>query len=288
MQNENQTTSTIPTEDSVPSSVEKKAPIATESGHWYKADGSPFYTVKAKNGNERQTTLADARKVGAVPSVTTITGILASPGLNSYFERQIFDAVLSKESGCDVDERLAHHDPDALFSEVREISREHSRAAAERGTSLHGAIERYLLGENPGAEWEGHIEALVATLGQHSISLVCGEPEKSFAHEMGFGGKVDFHDRANEIVLDFKSKPAITPGKRYGYDNHAMQLAAYSMGLGMPYARGINVFIGIEDKKVLVHEWSDSELSKGWCMFSFCLKLWQITKDYCPRKEEAA
>ena len=41
---------------------------ASEGTHWYRAeDGAPQYTVKAKNGSDRPTTLGDARKMNLVP-----------------------------------------------------------------------------------------------------------------------------------------------------------------------------------------------------------------------------
>ena len=46
---------------------------AAESVHWYRGDnGQPQYTVKAKDGSDRPTTLRDARKLNLVPSVTTV------------------------------------------------------------------------------------------------------------------------------------------------------------------------------------------------------------------------
>ena len=40
---------------------------SAESVHWYKQDGGPQYTVKAKDGSDRPTTLRDARKMDLVP-----------------------------------------------------------------------------------------------------------------------------------------------------------------------------------------------------------------------------
>ena len=57
---------------------------ASESSHWYTREGAPKYTVEAKNGNLRNTTLADARKMNLVPSVTTIIGCAAKPGLEAW------------------------------------------------------------------------------------------------------------------------------------------------------------------------------------------------------------
>lgn len=284
-----------PSENGKPcnTSVTPETKIATESGHWYLGDGTPFYTIKNGDGKERAVTLRDARKVNAVPSVTTITKIIASDGLQKYFDRQMFEACLAEggalyaaRSAVVVD-GIGEQDLDILFARCRQASREHGRKAAEAGTALHGAIEQALrepfrLGPD---EYDEHVAVVFATLKQYGIDLDDGEPEKSFAHSMGFGGKVDYHKRDGEqggVIIDFKSKPSITPGKRYGYDNHAMQLAAYSMGLGMKYARCLNVFVGIEDKRVLIHEWSDDDLARGWNMFSLLLKFWQVSKNYYP------
>jgi hypothetical protein len=38
--------------------------------HYYLPDGKPYHFVIGKNGKERPTRITDARKVGAVPSVT--------------------------------------------------------------------------------------------------------------------------------------------------------------------------------------------------------------------------
>ena len=47
---------------------------SAESVHWYQQDGSPQYTVKAKDGSDRPTTLRDARKMNLVPvSYTHLT-----------------------------------------------------------------------------------------------------------------------------------------------------------------------------------------------------------------------
>jgi hypothetical protein len=56
--------------------------------------------------------------------------------------------------------------------------------------------------------------------------------EKSFACELGFGGKLDLHAPADGdgIVIDFKTKEFTDPAKVDAYDEHLMQLAAYRLG----------------------------------------------------------
>jgi hypothetical protein len=53
-----------------------------ENGHFYTKDGHPAYTTIGKTG-ERPTTLRDARKLGLLPSVTTINGMLSKAGLDT-------------------------------------------------------------------------------------------------------------------------------------------------------------------------------------------------------------
>ena len=66
-----------------------KEPRASESNHWYTRNGVPQYTVEAKKGGQRNTTLRDARAMGLVPSVTTILNIIAKPGLTLWLQQQV-------------------------------------------------------------------------------------------------------------------------------------------------------------------------------------------------------
>jgi len=62
----------------------------SESGHWYLPNGSPAYTIIGKStGRERPTTLADARKLGLLPSVTTIINTIQKAGLDTWKQQQV-------------------------------------------------------------------------------------------------------------------------------------------------------------------------------------------------------
>jgi hypothetical protein len=54
-----------------------------------------MYTVEAKNGNQRPTTLRDARALDLVPSVTTVLNVAAKPGLEAWKQRQLLLAALT-------------------------------------------------------------------------------------------------------------------------------------------------------------------------------------------------
>jgi hypothetical protein len=101
--------------------------------------------------------------------------------------------------------------------------------------------------------------------------------EKSFACELGFGGKLDLCTFDGDgIVIDFKTKEFTDPAKVDAYDEHLMQLAAYRLGLNLPQARCANVFVSVTEPGLCVtKEWSEDDLERGEEMFYHLLKYWQ-------------
>ena len=65
---------------------------AKENGHWYDRSGNPAYTYINKKGEEKPTTLREARKLNLVPSVTTIISCASAPQLVNW---KIDQAILS-------------------------------------------------------------------------------------------------------------------------------------------------------------------------------------------------
>jgi hypothetical protein len=290
-----------------PEDNEEQVVLASESTHWYLPDGTPFYTVprksKGKNGEKvgdpRPVTIRDARPVNAVPSVTTVIGCWDKPALNTWRERNVFEAtrqLLVDSCGAYLDYPI-----DDFWQMVRAEASKPREVAADRGTILHAEIEKWLLGRPYNPEYQKHIDNIVAVLVLHGIDLSEGESEKSFAHKLGFGGKVDWHRRGiparepqfHEVtgqigaaVVDFKSKERIDKkDSDYGYINHYAQIASYAVGLGLSLdeVQGINVFVGVEDAKVVVLEWTKSDLKRGWDFFYALLRAWKIDKKYYPK-----
>jgi hypothetical protein len=230
--------------------------------HWYKKDGAPQYTVIGANGKERDTTLRDARKLDLVPSVTTILNVAAKPGLNVWLQQQVLMAALT----------LPRHENEAEEAWIERIiqdSKVQTKDAADRGTNMHDQIEDYFNkkpGDYPDYCKETYF-AVVKEFGNQDWIT-----EQSFASDLGFGGKVDLH--AKGIVIDFKTKEKVDD-KTAVYDEHAMQLAAYRVGLGMPEAICANVFVDLAGNvKIIRHE--ETEVAKAWDMFMALLSFYRI------------
>jgi hypothetical protein len=234
----------------------------SESNHWYAKDGAPMYTVTAKNGEQRSTTLRDAKKMGLLPSVTTIMKAAASPGLEAWKLNQMMLAALTLP-------RAEGEGEESFIKRIQADSKEHARKAAERGTQIHTAIEQFFDGQINANDLP-YLEPVYKSVNDTFGNLMWAV-EKSFATDSGFAGKVDIHSRDGEgVVADFKTKEftSDTLEKVAGFDENVMQLAAYRHGLKLPNARCANIFVSVtEPGLVVVKEWTQEELARGWAMF---------------------
>jgi len=246
---------------------------ASESNHWYDRQGTPAYSVIGKNGLKRSTTLRDARKLNLVPSVTTVLAVAAKPALEAWKLNQMMLACMTLTRGKDETEK-------DFIDRIVKDSKEQAKQAAERGTTVHGALESFYEGIYLADFMDyqtGVDKAVQAHFGTPEWST-----EKSFCHEAGFGGKVDLHTRDGDgIVIDFKTKEFIDPSKVDAYDEQLLQLSAYRLGLGLPKARCANVFVSvIEQGLCKIVEWSEEDLKRGEQMFLALLKFWQLKNQH--------
>lgn len=254
----------------------------SESGHWYDREGNPAYSVTAKNGQQRATTLRDARSLNLCPSVSGIISVAAKPGLDIWKQQNVLLAALTlpRETG----------EPEQAWLErVMMDAKQSSRVAADRGTAIHATIQAF---------FEGALipESMpMCRPVEEAIKTHFGEllllPELSFAHPLGYGGKADLIAKSRHdfdgVVIDIKTKETEDISKAEIYSEHGMQLAAYRMGFGMPKARCANVFVGYKmvngitqftGVKVVEHEPAD--LDRYWLMFTKLLEFWQLKNNH--------
>lgn len=247
---------------------------ASESNHWYTRDGVPMYTVPSKkDGSPRATNLRDARELNLVPSVTTVLGMAAKPALIAWMQTQVLMAALTLPR-CDGESENDY------IKRIIKDSKEEGKAASDKGTHIHESIQGFFEGKGYG-DHPKEVAVSAAKLfdrfgDQNWIA------ERSFTHDLGFGGKCDLHAiGGNGIVVDVKTKDFNDPDNIIGYDEHMMQLAAYRVGLGIPNAECSNIFVSrTVPGLAVVYDWSESELQRGWEMFTHLLKYWQVKNNH--------
>ena len=263
--------------------------VATEAGHWYTLTGDPAYEIVGANGKLRNTTLRDARKLGLVPSVTTIMGCADKPALNRWKLDQTLMSALTLP-------RIDGESLEELARRIKADAEDQANKARDIGTAIHGCIESWLKAETFDQTYTKHVwGAMDAMRDWCGIDEI--RPERSFAHPLGYGGKcdvhkkpaIDLHETHNGFVADFKSKDFTADNLPGVYENHSMQLAAYREGFEMPLARCAIIFVSTAVPG-LTHlvEVDEDELQRGWKMFCALLTYWQHKNSYRPQTEELA
>lgn len=253
---------------------DKGSAYASEAGHWYRLDGTPSYTKTAKDGSERAYTLRDAKKdKDRVPSVTTILKVAANEGLNKWIKSNLLMAAATLP-------RIEGESSDDWIKRVEEDAKAQSQEAASLGTSIHASLEKAYEGKYYDPEHTKYVVATIKAIEAIYPSVVWNA-EKSFAHALGFGGKIDLS--SDSIVIDFKTS-AFDESKKdseFGYDEHLMQLAAYAHGLGIEHPFCANVYISTTvPGLVKIKEWTSEDIDRGWEMFRSLLSYWKVKNKY--------
>lgn len=245
-------------------------------GHYYDRSGAPNHFVTAKNGNSRDTTIADARKNGWVPSVTEILNVLDKPALTNWKVDQAILAALTMPRS------EGESEPEYL-SRIKQDAGKQAKEAAEEGTRIHDAIECHFGGKSYPDTYKPHVDGVRAKLADLFPKVNDWIAEKRFASSLGYGGAVDLHSPSFGIVVDHKGKD-IAPGntKKLAYDQDR-QLSAYHRGLKLPENVCANLFISrTHPGYVEEYVWTPEQLSDAWQVFTAALALWKALKKYDP------
>jgi hypothetical protein len=256
-------------------------PRSSEGAHFYNRDGTPLYEVPYADASKgvRPATLADARKLAAIPSVTTYLQVLDKPALNTWKVEQGIHAVMTSPRG--VEEEL-----DAFIHRVIQIERVHeqeSETARDKGTEIHAAMEALLLGKpTEWAEWvrpayENMWNTVGFTRDLHLETILVSERH---------AGKADFIAATPEAnwIIDWKSTGTLP--KKESYPEHRLQLAAYAKSwseLGHPLIRTANCYISTgEPGKFAFIE--NPPWQEDWPAFEAVMNVWGWLKSYNPLK----
>jgi hypothetical protein len=267
--------------DTEPSQTDSRGgqTFPSESGHWY--DPKTGKQVELPPRTRAKTAI----KKGYVPGVTAVQKLQAKYGLERWKINKAIDitwgiAVSDVQCGGDIESHSIEYIRDSTWERLDA----ESEAVTQRGKELHAAIEQWATSQHFDDKWLYHIACLERALVLKGIDLRDGSTEHSFATER-YGGKIDWHN--DKWLLDFKSKERLyVDGKlqKLAYPEQAQQLAAYADGLNAqrsakfmmkpPIARCCNVFVGVEDASVHIHEWDEAELLQGWREFECLLNFW--------------
>ena len=262
-------------------------PKRGSGGHWYTATGEPRHTVPKANGDgERNTTLGDAKKLKLFPSVTGILGLFAKPGLDRWKQDQLLriaydNPVQDGESY----ERFADR---CLLEHEKPVEE-----AADFGTRIHDAIEKYFEGEPIDDDLLEYVQPAFDWKQKNQLRFI--EREKLLVSlQHGFAGTVDIVGKGPQgqnFIVDWKTRKTKKGVKVAPYDFQIHQIAAYGaayFGEDRMMSEGIygaNCYISsTEPGRFEVIKYSPDELRDAWKVFKGVCEIWRSLKNYDPRK----
>ena len=193
--------------------------------------GNHYYT---KDGELIDGDLRLCRKLGGLPSPTTVLNIIGSPGLRYYFRKQMFESTATTP-------RLPNESDDDYFDRCCQWADEHGQAAREKGGDFHSLVQRYhemsMKTKEPlnADEFFLDDEPLYPLLAQY-VDWYLKNVRRSIMVEQavigqGYAGRVDHVAEMMDgrvAVCDVKTQDTTKKKKFTYYDQWPIQLAAYA------------------------------------------------------------
>ena len=259
--------------------------FSPDAAHWYGRDGVACHTVPSLKGNPRPTTVRDARKLGLLPSVTNIIGVIAKPELTSWLLEQAVTAALTLP-------RHPGESEDAFAKRVVADSQTTRDSAAEFGTAFHAGAEQVahalaVDAEHVAAAWLHHYFDWF----RRNVVTLRWTEEVLVNLAMGYAGTADLlieHREHGPCLVDLKTMKVKPGAKPAPYKSWCDQLAAYRKALGRP-VKCLNLIVNSnEPSEPVEHLWTDDELETGWQAFEAAHRLWVIEKGYDPVSDGGA
>lgn len=200
-------------------------PAQSSDAHWYDPaeQRAVFEVPRADGSGMRKTTLADARKLGLVPSVTTILKAIAAPSLESWKMEQMALALLTTPRlHVETDDQFAQR---VLHDESHHAAE--AASAADLGKAIHKAIAARLNNES----FDSTLGPYVCPAMEQVVDLGrCVSTERtSFGDE--YAGTMDALFQ-NDCLTVVDWKTCKTMPKDKAWPEHRLQLAAYAMSIG--------------------------------------------------------
>ncbi len=199
--------------------------------HWYNQEGYLYGPVQTQKGGLRDFDLRDARKVAALPSVTTILNLLAKPGLVKWQVEQGIRAAFGFSELC-TNEEIEEALPIAYQDSLK-----YTRYTQDFGTATHWWLNKKLRAAEtaevppmiPGAEEVA--DGILSWMGANGYDFTL--TEHRFARtDLGYAGTVDLVGTRHgvPVLVDLKTQePPLTP-----YLEHGLQLAGYDYAISDP------------------------------------------------------
>ena len=238
--------------------------------------------------------MADARKLGLLPSVTTVLKVIAKPGLESWKLEQAIMASLTLP-------RKKNEATEDFAKRVVEDMESEAANAADTGKLIHAAIEQYAKTGKIEPEHMSVIRHVVAfRRWMRSTGATVIASEKVVVAD-GYAGTADLLvaiPGIGTVLVDVKSQYVKDDKKGQPnpnfYEEWCYQLTAYADAMEHQELMPIDAVASLvmdKNKPGRYHAqvWSDEDRQRALAAFNAAFRIWTLQKRYDPsQKAEAA
>jgi len=255
--------------------------IAPEAGRFYDREGNHVYEVKKADGKGTTTpNIIHARKFGLVPSVTTVLGRIAKPGLDRWKAANYIRTAMATP-------RKALESEDDYIIRVAREANSVAGKAAERGTDIHFGLYEHMFDGTISDDRaiRNACEQVKAWLKEQNAEVV--HLEKAMIDvDIGVAGTADLVAESPTHILygDYKSVDLSKYKKPY-YEQ-GLQLSAYKlMDKAEKPCKLWQIPLDRESGECQFFDWDDmawpiEALEIG---FKSVVKEWQVCNKYVPK-----
>jgi len=247
--------------------------------HWYCLDGTAMHSVLSAKGEARATTLRDARKLGLLPSVTNVLGIVHRQQLVEWKMTQAVLAALTLP-------RRAGETEDDFVKRVVEDAESQGKGAAAFGTALHHGAQRVAtsLEVDPADPLAAWLNLYRDWFQANCVRLIWSE-RTLVNRELGYAGTADLlmeHRVHGLTLVDLKSQGVRSATGPSTYKSWGYQLAAYRAALHREVKCMNLIMNSLEPHAPVEAVWSEEEMVKCWRGFRAARELWIVEKNFDP------
>lgn len=248
--------------------------------------GSHYYT---KDGELIDGDLRACRKLGGLPSPTTVLNILSSPGLKWYFRRQMFESAVTTP-------RFVGESDDDYFDRCCKFADEHGQAARDKGGDFHSLVQNFHE-RSMKADGENFVTGFVAfnpPLAPQFTAYVewyRKNVRRSLLVEQavigqGYAGRVDHVAElmdGRRAVLDTKTQDVTKKKGRFTfYDQWPVQLGAYAGAISPLPDCLISVAVSSNVPVIVEAKIWERPVQYYHKLFLGLLEYWKHSNDYHP------
>lgn len=248
--------------------------FAEKKSHYYLRDGTPLFEVPnlSKPGQMRPANKTDARKLDAIPSVTTIMRVINKDGINIWEKQNLMLSALTLP-----DNDWVIRDGESHYDVARRIVVEAERlqdSAPNLGSAIHALLAQY--SKHRERTNDPELMAIMAPAYDwfdENILEVIGCEERVIGDD--YAGTYDLlaivkgHGR---VLVDWKSQKI--KAKPVHYWDWCAQLSAYSKLLGAEQC--MSIVIGTNTPMVDVKLWNSDDINLGLEYFNAAKIIWRI------------